>query len=306
MDWEKFDQQLHSNFSEEVKAWEARQREKESANISQSKKSQRYKTLTIGRFVVVGVLFLLLAGMYSHNGGISMERERERHNFEMKWGLTLGSPMSQEAADELHKMEALNNEEDVLRYIQYFFLWGLVGVGGWLLFAKRPKAVMETWAETGIADLQELKMAAKDTAQLTASTAKYAAKIAAAKAVETAEKLKAESEKFKEKRAQEKMHEAGNTPASKPAGKPSNTDDIIAAAEEERKKMEAEFDQKRSRTRKPKAKPDTASTAPDETPEKPVKGTKEMLADLINAEENSEKPSGKTGAKRKKKETTDK
>ena len=297
MDWQQFDQQIHSNFEEEVKAWEERQKEKEAQQQTHSQTAQRHKMLTIGRYVVMGVLFLLLSGMYSHNAGVTSTRDQWMQEFRMRWG---NSPQSPEASEEYHKEEFLEHEEDVLRWIQYGFLWSLTGVGCWALFASRPKAVMQTWAETGVLNLQELKMAAKDTAQLTASTAKHAAKVAAIKAVEAAEKLKAESEKFREKRAQEKMYDAplSKPSASKPAQKPSKTDDIIATAEEERQKMEAEFEEKRKRTRKPKAKSEPESAA-SETPQK---STEEVLAHLIKAEEDREKTSGKA-AKRKKKET---
>lgn len=306
MDWQQFDQQIHSNFAEEVKAWEERQKQKEAQQQTHSQTAQRHKMLTIGRYVVMGVLFLLLSGMYSHNDGVSRVRDEWEREFRMRWGLEIGSPMTAEAAEELHRQEFLNHEEDVLRYVQYFFLWGVTGGGCWLLFASRPKAVMQTWAETGVLNLQELKMAAKDTAQLTAGTAKHAAKVAAARAVEAAEKLKAESEKYREKRAQEKVHEAAKA-------KPSKTDDIIAAAEEERARMEAEFEEKRKKSSRPKPKAKTAtektsdekSSRAKSSGAKPAKGTKEMLDDLLK-DGNNDQESSKNSAAKKRKKSTDK
>jgi len=275
MDWQAWGNQQQNSFSEEVKAWEKRQQERDEAKTSQHGKTQRQKMLLVGKVVVVAVLFLLACGKHTSNADTARRRQEAVQIWEMRNNLHVGDTMTAQQREERDQMERDWTGEDIGANIQLYTLWALTGAAVWLCFAKRPKAVLDNWAQTGETDWKELKSAAKDAA----INAKTTATIAARKTVAIAEKLKAESESYLEKRAREKLHEAPLSNA-KPPDKPSGAD-IIAAAAKERAAMEAEAEAKRQKAAKPKPKPEAKSAGT--STEKP--STEKMLAELLAAEE---------------------
>jgi hypothetical protein len=271
MDWQAWGNQQQNSFAEEVKAWEKRQQEREEGKTSQHGKTQRQKMLLVAKVVVVAVLFLLACGKHSSNADHASARKMQADEWQLRTRMRLGGDqMDKQAQDESDQMVRDWAAEDVGANIQLWTLWILTGASAWLCFAKRPKAVLDKWAQTGETDWKELKSAAKDAAELTASKAKTAATIAARKSVAIAEKLKAESESYLDKRAREKVHESSLNP--KPPDKPSSAE-IIAAAAMERAAMEAEAEAKRQKAAKPKPKPEanSAGTSTDKPARKPRK-----------------------------------
>ena len=67
MDWQAWETQQQGSFSEEVKAWEKRQTERETVKLDGHGKIQRSKMLTFGKCAVGAILAMLWMGKCSNN-----------------------------------------------------------------------------------------------------------------------------------------------------------------------------------------------------------------------------------------------
>lgn len=296
MDWQAWGNEQQNSFSEEVAAWEKRQQEREEAKTGQHGITQRHKMLVVGKVVVVAALFLLACGKHTSNADTARHRQEAVQMWEMRNNLHVGDSMTAQQRDERDQMERDWAGEDIGANIQLYTLWALTGAAAWLSFAKRPKAVLDKWAQTGETDWKELKSAATDAA----INAKTAASIAARKSVAIAEKLKAESESYLEKRAREKIHETpvAKAPVPKPPNKPSSQD-ILATAAKESAEMEAEAEAKQKGAKiKPKPEPKSVGNITEKL------STEKMLAELLEADSKKvkDKPADKPAGKPRKKQ----
>lgn len=204
MDWQQWETEQKGTFADEVRAWEERQRERETVKLDEHGKIRRGKALVYSKYAIAAILACLWMGKCTNNQWENASRAQEAADWKARWeyqlqtqGTAFGSyaidprVLEGQAKDEAERLKQKWSQEDFDRNTGLVLLWVLTGGGAWLAFASRPKAVFGKWVDTGDLDSAELKAAAKDAAR----KAGVKARATALKTVAAAEKLRAEAAK---------------------------------------------------------------------------------------------------------------
>lgn len=192
MDWQAWETDQQGTFADELKAYEARQKDLEAEKSIGYAKQQRKTLLGYAKTCSLAILFIFFMGRGCSGAGKQIGREAEDYAWQGKYP-SAEMQATPEAQREKEAIMRRWESEDISRKCGEILFFAMVGGWCWVVFAPRPKRVLNDWADTGIFNWSEMRSALEDAAAKT----KTAAEIAARKTVEAAEKLKQKADNLR-------------------------------------------------------------------------------------------------------------